>query len=90
MKRRRPNTLTLRDRACHDLKHGHGASREILDEFLAARGNARLTRGVRERLEAAISYFQNNLDRMNYASYRKGHLPIGSGIATRLPKSSNS
>lgn len=68
------------DDACHDLKHDHGVARKILDEFIAASSNKKLSSGVREKLEAAISYFQNNLDRMNYASYRKSHLPIGSGV----------
>ena len=35
---------------------------------------------ARERLEAAISYFENHLGKMNYRSYRRAHLPIGSGV----------
>lgn len=67
------------DQTCHNLKHKHGAAKEILDELLIAESN-NLSVRVRKELEAAISYFTNNLDRMNYASYRKSHLPIGSGI----------
>ena len=67
------------DETCHELKHKHGCARRILDELLFAREKKLSTR-VREKLEAAISYFENNLDRMNYASYRKSHLPIGSGV----------
>jgi hypothetical protein len=34
----------------------------------------------KESLKAAISYLENNIPRMNYASYRKSRLPIGSGV----------
>jgi hypothetical protein len=68
------------DHACHSLKHKHGASHEILDKFKQARDTRKLSSGITEKLNAAISYFENNLDRMNYASYRKSHLPIGSGV----------
>jgi len=60
--------------ACHTLKHKHGAAQRILDEFIEARDNEKLSKTVRKKLDAAISYFENNLDRMNYASYRKSHL----------------
>jgi len=59
------------DKNCHALKH---------QEFEGASEKGNLPAGVREKLEAAISYFGNNLNRMNYASYRKTKLPIGSGI----------
>lgn len=67
------------DEACHNLKHAHGAAKSILEELKAARSN-KLSASTRDKLGAAISYIQNNLNRMNYASYRKTHLPIGSGI----------
>ena len=67
------------DTACHGLKHEHGAAKKILKEFKDARQN-RLGKQTRKDLEAAITYFENNLRRMNYASYRKSHLPIGSGV----------
>lgn len=67
------------DDACHRLKHEHGAATAILKEFKAARERP-LGAKIRKDLEAAISYFGNNLGRMNYASYRKSHVPIGSGV----------
>ena len=67
------------DNACHDLKHKHGAAREILKQLQGARKN-KLGAQTRKNLEETITYFQNNLGRMNYASYRKTHLPIGSGV----------
>jgi hypothetical protein len=67
------------DTACHDLKHSHGEARRILGQFRLA-GSRKLSAKLRKSVDAAISYFGNNLERMNYASYRKAHLPIGSGI----------
>jgi hypothetical protein len=77
--RKNPLRKAWIDQACHRLKHDHGAAREILDELLSAQSN-KLSAPMRENLEAALSYFQNNLERMNYASYRRSHLPIGSGV----------
>ena len=68
------------DETCHALKHNHRAAESILGELEEAFDKQNLSAGVREKLEAALSYFGNNLGRMNYASYRKTNLPIGSGI----------
>ena len=67
------------DDACHRLKHNHRAAKGLLKEFKEARSK-RLAAKTRKDLESAISYFENNLGRMNYASYRKSKLSIGSGI----------
>lgn len=67
------------DEVCHELKHDHGAAKAILGQLRLARGN-KMGAKIREKLEAAITYFENNLRRMNYANYRKTHVPIGSGI----------
>ena len=68
-----------RENACHRLKHEPGAARAILQEFLEINKEI-VTKRIRGDLEKAISYFQNNLGRMNYASYKKRHIPIGSGV----------
>jgi hypothetical protein len=65
--------------AFHSLKHEHGAALKLLDGFREARAN-KLGKKTRRDLESAITYLENNLARMNYASYRKRHLPIGSGV----------
>lgn len=77
--RRRDPRQEWIDDCCHRLKHEHGAATQILGELEEAR-TKRLGQKTRKDLEAAISYFENNLKRMNYASFRKSHLPIGSGI----------
>lgn len=71
---------------CHTLKHEHGGSGRILAGLKEAQPK-RLPAKVRQNLDAAISYLGNNIGRMNYASYRKGHLPIGSGITEAACKS---
>jgi hypothetical protein len=35
---------------------------------------------ILEKLDKAITYFTNQMSRMNYADYRERHLPIGSGV----------
>lgn len=71
--------------ACHRLKHGHGAAAALLGEMRAGLPSAR--GAARQALAAACTYFANNLGRMNYASYRKRHLPIGSGVTEAACKS---
>ena len=65
---------------CHSLKHDHGAAKKILAELKKARQKPKLSKTGKQSLDKAISYLQNSLGRTNYASYRKSHLPIGSGV----------
>jgi len=66
---------------CHDLKHKQGAAGRILGE-LNGGAKKRLSKVLREKLDAAISYFKNNLEagRMKYHAHTKNHWPIGSGV----------
>lgn len=75
------------DDRCHHLKHRHGAAAEILTEIEAALDKPNLSTAKRETLETTARYMRNNLDRTNYASYRKRRLPIGSGITEAACKS---
>ena len=68
------------EESCHQLKHGHGAAGQILEQMEEASGKEGISQSKRETLETATGYLANNLDRTNYASYRKSHLPIGSGV----------
>ena len=65
---------------CHNLKHEHGASKAILEEIKEARNRPKLSKQAQESLDKAISYLENGMSRTNYASYRKSHIPIGSGV----------
>ncbi len=75
------------DESCHALKHQAGAAKDLLGELEEASLNPNLSSGVRKKLEDALSYFANNLERMNYANYGRNKLPIGSGITEAACKS---
>lgn len=65
--------------ACHRLKHDVNAASNLLDEMLKIPIEKRRT-DIVGKLKSAITYFQNQKHRMNYAQYRNMHLPIGSGV----------
>ena len=69
----------LNDR-CHKLKHDKDGPKNILSELKAFKRKRKLTREIRENLLAAISYFKNNIHRMNYSEHIEKNLPIGSGV----------
>jgi len=64
--------------ACHDLKHKPKGAIFILRELKAKR--AQLGEEAPEVLKENITYFENNVKRMNYAQYQKQGYPIGSGV----------
>jgi hypothetical protein len=64
--------------ACHDLKHKPKGAAFILRELKAKRAG---TKGeIPGVLNENITYFENNLKRMNYHGYQKKGYPIGSGV----------
>lgn len=67
------------DEHCHQLKHKQRAAGRILTE-LERLAEQPLSAPVREKLNAAITYFRNHKHQMNYAHYRTQALPIGSGV----------
>lgn len=69
----------LTDR-CHELKHTPGAAHQILEELKGFSRKRSLSRTVREDLDASITYFENQSDRMDYAAHTRENLPIGSGV----------
>lgn len=75
-KRKRQQWL---DEKCHQLKHEAKAADTILDEMKDFHSN-KMPIKVKEQLESAITYFNNNKPKMNYAQSVKDKLPIGSGV----------
>ncbi len=69
----------LTDR-CHSLKHEADAPQALLEEFRGFRKKSKLSRTVKADLEAAITYFENQMHRMNYSDHIERKLPIGSGV----------
>ena len=62
------------------LKEEEGAAGQLLKEMKRTLRRRPLKGQAREGLDAAISYFENHLSKMDYSSYRQAHLPIGSGV----------
>ena len=69
------------DDRCHQLKHTPGAATNILDEMSNFKNND-LTDKQRDTVDAAVTYFKNNIDksRMNYAESVSNNHVIGSGV----------
>lgn len=64
---------------CHELKNEYGAAEKIcleMNEFLTRR----LSKEKKDKIESAVTYFNNNLHRMDYAKSTEENIPIGSGI----------
>jgi hypothetical protein len=64
--------------ASHDLKHKKNGARFIVRElkgWLKENGG-----GAQEIISKTITYFENNLERMNYPVYQKMGYTIGSGV----------
>ena len=62
--------------ACHNLKHKQGAATPLVKEMQAlCERRQGLSREVRKKLEAALSYFRNHRHQMSYSKYRSKHLP---------------
>jgi hypothetical protein len=64
---------------CHRLKHEKGAAKAILEELQAIQAEG-LSAPAQQDLQAAITYFSNHHEQMNYAERRAANLPIGSGV----------
>jgi hypothetical protein len=62
------------------LKEQSGGAKDLLAEMKETLRLRPVKGQAREGLEAAISYFENHLSKMNYSAYRRAHLPIGSGV----------
>ena len=65
---------------CHQLKHDPGAAAEMLEEMHVLSRRRQLSELNREQLQTAITYFENQMPRMDYAANVKANLPIGSGV----------
>lgn len=64
---------------CHRLKHEPGAAQALLQEMQCL-STTELHTTQREKLESAITYFDNHHHQMDYATALDKHWPIGSGV----------
>lgn len=65
---------------CHQLKHVNGAAEYLLRIMQTLQQDQTLTDTVKKDLKAAVTYFQNHHQQMDYADYQKQQFPIGSGV----------
>jgi hypothetical protein len=69
--------------ACHSLKHDDGAAKTLLEAMTKQKDlivDTKISQTIKDHLAAAVTYFTNQLDRMNYSLYKAENMPIGSGV----------
>jgi len=64
---------------CHSLKHETNAAIQIVDEMKSFRDKKLSSKRI-EELESSITYFENHVDKMDYAQSITEHIPIGSAV----------
>jgi hypothetical protein len=67
------------EEACHRLKHEKDGASNLLAEFKKVR-EGKLSKAIATSLDKAITYFENQIERMNYHLFRPMGFPIGSGV----------
>jgi hypothetical protein len=65
---------------CHKLKHEEGVAGELLNRMKQLQSEKTHSKNITEKLQAAITYYENHQHQMNYAQYREKKYPIGSGV----------
>lgn len=69
---------------CHNLKHDENGAKTLLSEMEEKKKNmpehVKKNQAIQDKLDKAITYFTNQLDRMNYKEYKEQNFPIGSGV----------
>lgn len=71
------------EKACHNLKHEENGAQHLLAEMEEKRKSIPLRVkkiAILDKLDKAITYFTNQMDRMNYKEFREKNFPIGSGV----------
>ena len=70
--------------SCHELKHTTGAAETLLTQMKQQQINIaskkQISQTIKDHLDQAITYFTNQLSRMDYPTYREANMPIGSGV----------
>ena len=65
---------------CHQLKYQPNTVEELISEMEKFSRKTSLTKIVKENLSAALTYFVNHRNMMDYAAHSEQNLPIGSGV----------
>ncbi len=67
------------EKACNTLKNVQDGATSLLEEIKGLK-DKKLSSGIKDGVESTITYFTNNLKRMNYKESIDKNLPIGSGV----------
>jgi hypothetical protein len=65
---------------CSDLKHTTGFVETLITEMEELDKKKSLTKTIKEKLSAALTYFINHRHMMDYVGHLEKNLPIGSGV----------
>jgi hypothetical protein len=76
----KPKRTIWLDERCKQLKHEAGAVESLISEMEKLTQKNSLTKTVKENLQAALTYFKNHRQMMDYAEHIENNLPIGSGV----------
>jgi hypothetical protein len=77
--KRKPEGQDWLKQSCHTLKHEVGGAEMLLKEMKNLK-NRKISSEKKDEIGAAITYFTNHLEQMDYPSYLSKKIPIGSGV----------
>jgi len=79
-----PNTVSKQkewlSKNCRELKHEKGKAGELLNLMKEVKEEKSHSKNLTEKLQAAITYYENHQHQMDYAEYLEKKYPIGSGV----------
>jgi hypothetical protein len=79
-----PNTVSKQKEwlteNCRELKHEKGKAGELLNLMKEVKEEKSHSKNLTEKLQAAITYYENHQHQMDYAEYLEKKYPIGSGV----------
>ena len=79
-----PNTVSKQkewlSKNCRELKHEKGKAGELLNLMKEVKEEKSHSKNLTEKLQAAITDYENHQHQMDYAEYLEKEYPIGSGV----------
>ena len=67
--------------SCSEIKHEEDGADKVLCQIIEFKANnPRLSKAKTKKIDSTITYFENNIDMMNYRQNLGNNLPIGSGV----------
>ena len=76
----KPKRTIWLDEHCRQLKHEQDAAEILINEMEKLTQKTSLSKTIKENLQAALTYFKNHRQMMDYATHIEKNLPIGSGV----------